>query len=267
MHDARVLCVIKKNGPRLRKLLRWANRADDSVLRSCPLLVIDDEADQASINTSSDDDPSIINDLIRQLLAMFPRSAYVGYTATPFAMCSSDRNADDDDLYPRDFIVDLPRPDSYFGAERIFGRDRLPKDPTGLTMKVSTLFASSPTKILKSSRAGGKRAKNSSRQSRHQLKPRCTTSGLRRPRVVGGAAGAPQQHVDPHDDVRQHPEQDGQSAPLAAFRDPQALERPGYGIRSGIEDQWDDEQRRVPSTLVGERPFHLKPCARTLQTY
>jgi hypothetical protein len=132
-NDSRVLAVIKKNGPRLRKLIKWAERADKSVLGSCPLLVVDDEADQASINTRSDDDPSVINDLIRLLLETFPRSAYVGYTATPFAnILIGLRDADDDDLYPRDFIVDLPRPKSYFGAERIFGRNSLPQDPDGL---------------------------------------------------------------------------------------------------------------------------------------
>ncbi len=80
-------------------------------------------------NTASDSDPSSINDRIRELLRVYPRSAYVGYTATPFAnVLIGMRDAEDDDLYPRDFIFDLPRPGTYFGTERLFGRDRLPDE-------------------------------------------------------------------------------------------------------------------------------------------
>lgn len=131
--DTRALAVVKKNANRLGKLIAWSKKASAAVLESCPLLLIDDEADQASINTASDIDPSRINELIRQLLKVFPRSAYVGYTATPFAnVLIGLRSVEDDDLYPRDFIFDLPRPVTYFGAERLFGRDRLPlDDPDG----------------------------------------------------------------------------------------------------------------------------------------
>lgn len=128
--DMRVIAVVKKNAPRLKKLISWSRRASDIVLASCPVLVIDDEADQASINTSTDLDPSSINDKIRELLKLFPRTCYVGYTATPFAnVLIGLRNQDDDDLYPRDFIFDLPRPPTYFGSERLFGRDALPSEP------------------------------------------------------------------------------------------------------------------------------------------
>ena len=131
-NDQRVLAVIKKNGHRLKKLITWSQRASALTLASCPALIIDDEADQASINTASDLDPSAINRRIRDLLRTFPRAAYVGYTATPFAnVLIGLQNADDDDLYPKDFIFDLPRSNSYFGAERIFGRDALPLDDAG----------------------------------------------------------------------------------------------------------------------------------------
>ncbi|MHB1069009.1 MAG: Z1 domain-containing protein [Gemmatimonadaceae bacterium] len=133
-----VLMVIKKNGPVLRRLLRWLEDAPGEVLRTVPLLVIDDEADLASVDTrgsyqtedeSPDPDyepPSVINGLIRQLLTMFSRRAYVAYTATPFAniLIPHDTSSPDvgNDLYPKDFIVDLPKPAGYFGAEEIFGR-------------------------------------------------------------------------------------------------------------------------------------------------
>jgi hypothetical protein len=117
----RLLAVLKKNPAPLQKMLRWLKSAGKELLRDCPVLVIDDEADQASLNTRAiDDEFSRINALIVQLLGMFPRCAYVGYTATPFANVLSDPTWPDG-LYPRDFIVDLPEPQAYFGARRIFG--------------------------------------------------------------------------------------------------------------------------------------------------
>lgn len=116
----RVLCVMKKNAPRLRRLLRWLRTADRQVLEGCPVLMIDDEADQASVDTNGTEDPSVINGLILNVLRQFPRSAYLGYTATPFANILSDTSSREL-LYPTDFIVDLPQPEAYFGAARLFG--------------------------------------------------------------------------------------------------------------------------------------------------
>jgi hypothetical protein len=118
----RVLCVVKKNAAVLRKLIRWLETATDQ-LSSIPAIVIDDEADQAAVATQT------INPLIRKLLGTLPRVAYVGYTATPFANLFIDPA--DDDLYPRDFIVDLPQPPGHFGTESIFGRDPLDGEDAG----------------------------------------------------------------------------------------------------------------------------------------
>lgn len=133
-----VLLVIKKNGPVLRRLHRWLDSAPEDVFRNLPLLMVDDEADQASIDTRgshqtdseiSQDDyepPSVINGLVRGLLQKFNRRAYVAYTATPFANILIPHDTVDptvgNDLYPRDFIIDLPKPLGYFGAEDIFGK-------------------------------------------------------------------------------------------------------------------------------------------------
>ena len=65
-----------------------------------------------------------INQLVRQIWAEIPTGTYVGYTATPFANIFMDPN-DEEELYPADFIIDLPRPGAYFGAERVFGREPL----------------------------------------------------------------------------------------------------------------------------------------------
>lgn len=119
----RVLCVVKKNATRLRALRDWLRRAKPSVLQSCPALVIDDEADQASVDAARyETERTVINSLIIEILAALPRVAYVGYTATPFANVLADTTYPSD-LYPRDFIVDLPQPAGYFGNERIFGAE------------------------------------------------------------------------------------------------------------------------------------------------
>ena len=121
--------VIKKNTHTLRNLLRWltahnARRGMTSI--SEPMILIDDEADNASINVSKGrDEVSRINGQIRELLKIFDRSTYVGYTATPFANIFVDPEDEDQmvgqDLFPRDFIVSLDPPKNYFGPESVFG--------------------------------------------------------------------------------------------------------------------------------------------------
>lgn len=119
-----VLAVVKKNAARLRRLLKWLKGASGRTLASCPVLIIDDEADQGSINTAAAGHrASVINGLIRQIIEVCPRSAYVGYTATPFANILIDPSTED--LYPRDFIIDLPKPKAYLGPESLFGRNLL----------------------------------------------------------------------------------------------------------------------------------------------
>ena len=116
--NKRLVAVVKKNPYRLRKLVRWVEEAGEATMRTCPILVIDDEADQASIDVGKSR-RSAINDRIRSLLDR-PKAAYVAYSATPFANLLIEP-AQQEGLYPRDFIVDLPRPANYFGPEKIFG--------------------------------------------------------------------------------------------------------------------------------------------------
>jgi Z1 domain len=135
-----VLIVAKKNGAVLRRLQSWFMTASEDVRRNLPALFIDDESDQASVDTRgshqtqdefdpADPDyepPAVINRLIRELLQIFSRRAYVAYTATPFANILIPHDAFDgsagEDLYPKDFFIDLPKPAGYFGTEEFFGR-------------------------------------------------------------------------------------------------------------------------------------------------
>lgn len=134
------LAVVKKNTAILEKLDRWLQSAE-RFLNAMPVLVIDDEADQASINTKSnrpqdpalgedddDDDkyaPSRTNALIRSILTRAKKAAYVAYTATPFANILINPEAVDrrvgEDLFPKDFVLQLPRPKGYTGTEELFG--------------------------------------------------------------------------------------------------------------------------------------------------
>ena len=120
--------VIKKNPKTLESLTNWLkehNALQSSDRIPVPLLVIDDEADNASINISyGKDGVSKINGLIRGLLNLFDKRAYVGYTATPFANIFIDPDTDDEmfgqELFPKNFIVGLETPTNYFGPSRIF---------------------------------------------------------------------------------------------------------------------------------------------------
>lgn len=127
--DDRPTCmVIKKNGQILRRVLTWLSGASQQLKDNLPVLIIDDEADQATPNVASadpDDRPSVINRLIRQILGTFDKSRYVAYTATPFANFFINAGTLEgrfgDDLYPRDFIVSLPSPSAYVGSADVYG--------------------------------------------------------------------------------------------------------------------------------------------------
>ena len=125
-NDKAQLAVIKKNVSPLRELDNAVKRTFPAVLSRLRILVIDDECDQASVNTARGElDMTAINRRIRELLSQLPAVTYVGYTATPFANVLIDPYGPDgqelDDLYPRDFLCALPRPDRYFGTESLFG--------------------------------------------------------------------------------------------------------------------------------------------------
>lgn len=121
-----IIAVIKKNPHVLRRIYQWlsaqATEGTDigRIIRNKSLLLIDDEADNASINISDDPDKrSAINGWITQILKLFGKNGYVGYTATPFANIFIP--LEDDNLFPRDFIINIPAPSNYIGPEKIFG--------------------------------------------------------------------------------------------------------------------------------------------------
>lgn len=146
LNDTNVL-VCKKNVSVLRNLIVWLYDylEDEKDRHNIPLLILDDEADNASLNNlgaKGRNYASRTNSQIRALLALFNRKTYLGYTATPFANVLQDRNDIPDDKYiekhkvrgesvekeldrvgnifPDDFIELLDPPSNYVGAKQIF---------------------------------------------------------------------------------------------------------------------------------------------------
>jgi hypothetical protein len=147
-----IILVVKKHKSVLKNLVKYVQEFGvkmpdgEKILRDMPLLLIDDEADHASVNTKevlrdpdtkeilADQDVTAINGLIRRLLKSFDQSAYVGYTATPFANIfiypheqNEDVNTWGEDLFPRSFIINLPPPSNYLGPVQVFGLEEYPE--------------------------------------------------------------------------------------------------------------------------------------------
>lgn len=137
------ILVCKKNTGVLKNLILWLNdylnENKDKI--EIPFLIVDDEADNASLNNfgfKGKKYASKINGHIRALLALFKKKSYLGYTATPFANVLQDRNGKSDtkwpivdkkeekefdqvsNLFPHDFIELLFPPSNYIGAKHYF---------------------------------------------------------------------------------------------------------------------------------------------------
>jgi len=134
------IVVVKKNNSVLQKLVKDL-KSIRTPRNEIPALIIDDESDQASVNTSNpenwrstlpeNDERTKINKSIAQLLELLPRAQYVGYTATPFANVFIDPS-DGRDLFPKDFLISLRRPVGYMGVSDFhdIGTEVDPEDRT-----------------------------------------------------------------------------------------------------------------------------------------
>jgi hypothetical protein len=131
----RIIAVVKKNNTRLKKLKSWLESAPIAIRQGLPVLIIDDEADQATVNSHKLlKRQTAINKTLTTMLKndFLPKNAYLGYTATPFANILSDAK-DEAQLFPRDFIYPLKRADKYFGAEQLFGREPIDENDQEVT--------------------------------------------------------------------------------------------------------------------------------------
>ncbi|WP_460626373.1 Z1 domain-containing protein [Intrasporangium mesophilum] len=111
--DRAVLIPVLKHSGRLNAL---ASVLDDVPgIEQVPVLIIDDEADQASLNTGSTAE-SKTYEAIRILRSRVPKHLYVQYTATPYAPLMLDA----DDLLSPDFVEFLEPGNGYTGGREFF---------------------------------------------------------------------------------------------------------------------------------------------------
>ena len=168
-----VVFVIKKNKSILENLIDWLSKDSNikliggqAKLFDVPALIIDDEADAASVNTSKTiEEAKAINKLIRVLLNLFNQNTFIGYTATPYANLFIPQEFNDEktaivknkiykigeDLFPRDFIINIKAPQNYIGAAKIFGLENpitgISNEPLDIFRSVND-FAQSPFYVL-----------------------------------------------------------------------------------------------------------------------
>lgn len=144
LHSADALvAVVKKNSSTLKKL-RTFLQSMSTDLADIPALIIDDEADQASINTKRQKskeqiERTRINEHIAEILESMPRCQYVAYTATPFANVFVDPD-DAADIFPKDFILALDPSPEYMGAKQYFDLEGIPDDPAPTTSNASAYY-------------------------------------------------------------------------------------------------------------------------------
>jgi hypothetical protein len=277
-----VLLVVKKNGPVLRRLLRWLEGAPAQVFHDLPVLVIDDEADLASVDTRGTyqtssgpvdadnadyEPPSVINGLIRTLLRLFDRIAYVAYTATPFANILIPHDTLDptvgNDLYPKDFILDLPKPPGYFGAEELFGMpDEDAGHVTGRMDAIRDLVTDSDLATLEQGQVPESLS--------HAVHDFVLAGAARAQRGDGAQPSTMLVHTSPY--IATQSQLRGLVADhFAAVKNEWRYQREG-GIRERFSQRWEDEFRRITSESYPSRdvPFdqiepHIGPFLEAVQ--
>ena len=266
------LAVVKKNKSRLEKLIKMISETERSILKTTPVLVIDDECDQASVDASGEleRDPTTINRLVRELLGLLPKASYVGYTATPYANVLIDPTYPDD-LYPRDFIVALPRPNRYFGAETIFGRGILETDPDDISFDGHDLI-----RYIDESEIESLRPQNARNRDDFEFG---VTPSMRQAvlyYLLAAAARCARGQGDKHVTMLVHTSQyvqahDDARGPLSDLLDEakSLLRMQDVDFVAELRALWDAEQERVPSagfpgcpqTSFTDLEPHLSSCA------
>ena len=136
----RYVTVCLKNSTRLERLINWLH-SDPVRAAKLRILIIDDEADQAGINTAKMSEYLTEEDIIERTAinqylvnlangknangtetnAPFQAMNYISFTATPYANVLNE--AFEESLYPKDFICSLPESNEYFGAKVIFSQE------------------------------------------------------------------------------------------------------------------------------------------------
>ncbi len=111
--DRVILVPVLKHAGRINAVASTLARIAE--ITTIPVLLVDDEADQASLNTSSTSE-SKTYEAIKALRASVPRHLYVQYTATPYAPLLLDA----DDLLSPEFVEFLEPGQGYTGGREFF---------------------------------------------------------------------------------------------------------------------------------------------------
>jgi hypothetical protein len=238
-----VLCVVKKNATVLRKLAQWLEKASD-YLGDCPALIIDDEADQATVATKS------INPLILSIMGSLPKSAYVGYTASPFANLLIDPSAED--LYPKDFVVNLPKPAGHFGTEVLFGRYALDGEDPEQVDDGHDMIRSIPEDDVSCVRPETKADVDGFEPViidtlRTAVEYFWLATAARRVRKTGNPHNTMLIHTSVNTSVH-----NSFKRPLQHLRDTAARSLDDPALLARLRDLWDRESSRVPAEDFGE---------------
>lgn len=252
------LLVVKKNAKVLEKLNKWLASAKD-YLRDCPTLIIDDEADQATVGGK------VINPLLGKLLKSFTKVDYIGYTATPFANLLIDPSVEDD-FYPRDFVVSLKAPTGYQGPELLFGRDALDGEDLNDVPAGEDMIREIPEEDVESVRPLNKAAAadfvpEMTESLRHAVLYFWLATAARRERGTGVPHSTMLVHTTlqtgVHEDFR---------APLEDLRQEvlTRLQSDDFDLYDEIEKQWADESSRVHAVDFGEEPVPFESVLRYL---
>ena len=259
--NERFIAVVKKNSARLRRLNEWLNSAAD-IVHQCPILVIDDESDQASIDVSpqTKSERSAINRQINHLLD-HDITAYIAYSATPFANILIDPSKADD-LYPSDFIVTLPEPKGYFGSRALFGRAPLTGedaddiDPDGYDM-IRIISDEEVEGIRPGDKADPDKAVVGGEGLSAAIRWFIMATAARRVRGQGDKHSSMLIHTSmltaDHDDLRFQVDHELADLNRAITSEEQ--------IPSEWREQWEDETSRVPAETFGLEPVEFDQIA------
>ncbi len=267
------LCVLKKNVSPLNHFIKTLERTPPAALRQLKVLLIDDECDSASVNAASRElDMTAINERIRVIIKKLPAVTYVGYTATPFANVLinpyPDLGENLDDLYPRNFITALERPDGYFGAEQLFGRDPIDADDVQPDEEGLDMIRTVPDDDLPFLQPPSRAEKDAFHP---QMTPSLEDSVLYF--IASCAARLSRGHTGKHMTMLVHTSvymilHDRVSALIEGWLDLNAedLSTASGDIGVRLRDVWESESGRLPASITPEHPVPFEELQPYIET-